>query len=93
MKKFPHLNIDSNIEIKCQGDKESKAIYDSLLPDNIDFPKNLEMDMETIKSLILLRLKFTANIEKENNIDVLLNTVDEIMEHVKIIKNVIKKND
>ncbi|MDQ6724365.1 MAG: hypothetical protein M3Z01_08905, partial [Thermoproteota archaeon] len=73
MKKFPHLSIDSNIEIKCQDDKESKAIYDSLLPDNIDFPRNLEMDMETIKSLLLLRLKFTANIEKENNIDALLN--------------------
>ncbi|MER5175018.1 MAG: KEOPS complex subunit Pcc1 [Candidatus Nitrosocosmicus sp.] len=93
MKKYPNLNIDTTIEIKCQDNRESKAIYDSLLPDNIDFPKNLEMDMKTIESLILLRLKFTSNIEKENNIETMLNTVDELMEHIKIIKNVIKKND
>ena len=92
MKKLPDLNIDSTIVIKCQDERESKVIYESLLPDNIDFPKNLELDMESIESLILLRLKFTSNIEKQNNIGTLLNTVDEIMEHIGIIKNVIKND-
>jgi hypothetical protein len=92
MKKYPNLNIDSVIEIKCQDFKESKAIYNSLLPDNISFPKNLELDMKTTESSVLLRLKLTSNIEKENNMGTLLNTVDEIMEHVGIIKNVIKND-
>lgn len=92
MKKFPNLNIDTTIEIKCQDQKESKVIHDSLLPDNTNFPKNLELDMKVIESLILLRLNFTSDIEKENSIGTLLNTVDEIMEHVGIIKKVIKND-
>jgi tRNA threonylcarbamoyladenosine modification (KEOPS) complex Pcc1 subunit len=92
MKKHLNLNIDTTIEIKCQDNRESKVIYDSLFPDNIDFPKNLEIDMKTNESLILLRLKFISNSEKQNNIGTLLNTVDEIMEHIGIIKNVIKND-
>ena len=50
MKKFPNLNVNATIEIKCQDERESKVIYDSLLPDNKNFPKNLEMDMQTEES-------------------------------------------
>ena len=92
MKKFPNLNIDSNIEIRCKDNKESKAIYVSLEPDNINFPKNLELEMKTINSLILLKLKFYSDIGKENSTGALLNTVDEILEHIGIIKNVIKND-
>jgi hypothetical protein len=92
MKKLLNLNIDTTIEIKCQDDRESKVIYDSLFPDNIDLPKNLEIDMKTNEYLILLRLKFISNNEKQNNIGTLLNTVDEIMDHIGIIKNVIKND-
>jgi len=92
MKKFPNLNINTTIEIKCQDNKESNVIYDSLLPDNIDFPSNLELEMKTVNSLILLKLKFSSDSENENNIDTLLNTVDEMMEHIGIIKNVIKND-
>jgi hypothetical protein len=92
MKKFPSLNIDTTIEIECKDNKESKAIYDSLAPDNINFPENLELEMKTINSLIFLKLKFYSDIEKENNTGTLSNTVDEILEHIGIIKNVIKND-
>ncbi|MBA3285255.1 MAG: hypothetical protein H0U27_09405 [Nitrosopumilus sp.] len=92
MKKFPNLNINTTVEIKCKDIKESKVIHDSLLPDNIDFPKNLKLDMKMIDSLISLELKFSSNIEEEKNIETLLNTFDEIMEHTGIIKNVIKND-
>ena len=91
MKKFPNLNINTTIEIKCKDCKESKVIHDSLLPDNIDIPKNLELGMKIFNSSISLELKFTSNIE-ENNIETLLNTFDEMMEHTIIIKNVIKND-
>ncbi|MGN6822026.1 MAG: hypothetical protein ACTHJ7_04500, partial [Candidatus Nitrosocosmicus sp.] len=61
----------------------------SLLPDNKDFPKNSEMDMETRGSLFSIKLKFISSFEKENSIDTLSNTIDEIMEHIGIVKNVI----
>ena len=92
MKKFPDLNIDATIEIGCKDNKESKAIYVSLEPDNTNFPKNLELEMKTINSSILLKLKFYSDIEKENNAGSLINTVDEILEHIGIIKNVIRND-
>jgi len=92
MKKRPNLNIDTTIEIGCKDNKESKVIYDALVPDNINFPKNLELEMKTINSSILLKLKFYSDIEKEDSTGTLLNTVDEILEHIGIIKNVIKND-
>lgn len=89
---FPNLNINTTIKIKCKDDKESKSIYYSLLPDNKDFPKNLEMDMETQGSLFSIKLKFISSFEKENSIDTLSNTIDEIMEHIGIVKNVIEND-
>jgi len=92
MKKFPNLNVDATIEIKCQYERESKVIHDSLLPDNKNFPKNLEMDMQAEESLFSLRLKCTPDIENGESINTLSNTVDEILEHIGIIKNVIKND-
>jgi hypothetical protein len=92
MKKFPNLNIDTTIEIGCKDNKELKAIYVSLAPDNINFPKNLELEMKTTNSSFLLKLKSYSNIEKEDNTGSLINTVDEILEHIGIIKNVIKND-
>ena len=37
--------------------RESKVIYDSLVPDNKNFPKNLEMDMQTNNLLIFIEIK------------------------------------
>jgi hypothetical protein len=92
MKKFLDLNIDATIEIICQDNIESKVIHDSLLPDNIGFPKNLEFLMKTTDSSVSLKLKFSSNIEEKNSMETLLNTFDEIMEHTGIIKNVIKND-
>ena len=92
MKKFPNLNINASVEIKCIDNRESKAIHDSLLPDNVNFPKNLELDMKTFDSSISLELKYSTNIAEGENIETLLNTFDELMEHIGIVKNVIKND-
>ena len=92
MEKLPSLNIDASVEIKCKDKKESKAIHDSLLPDNIDIPKNLKLDMKMADSKISLEIKFSSNTAGGNNIETLLNTFDELMEHTGIIRNVIKND-
>jgi tRNA threonylcarbamoyladenosine modification (KEOPS) complex Pcc1 subunit len=92
MEKFPSINIDATVEIKCKDKKESKAIHDSLLPDNIDIPKNLKLDMKMAGSSIALEIKFSSNIGDGKNIETLLNTFDELMEHAGIIGNVIKND-
>jgi hypothetical protein len=92
MKKFPSLSIDATVEIKCKDKKESRAIHDSLLPDNIDIPKNLKLDMKMIDSSISLEIKFSSNIEEGKNMETLLNTFDELMEHTGIIRDVINND-
>lgn len=92
MKEFPNLNINANVEIKCKDSRESKSIHDSLLPDNVNFPKNLDLEMKMNDSSISFELKFSSNKAEEKNIETLLNTFDELMEHTGIIKNVIKND-
>jgi hypothetical protein len=92
MEKFPSINIDATVEIKCKDKKESKAIHDSLLPDNIDIPKNLKLGMKMADSSLELEIKFSSNIADGKNIETLLNTFDELMEHAGIIGNVIKND-
>ena len=92
MKKFPNLNVNATIEIKCQDERESKVIYDSLLPDNKNFPKNLEMDYASRRISFFIEIKVSPDIEKGESINTLSNTVDEILEHIGIIKNVIKND-
>lgn len=92
MEKFPSLNIDATVEIKCKDKKESRAIHDSLLPDNIDIPKNLKLDMKMANSSVSLEIKFSSSAVEGKNIETLLNTFDELMEHTGIIRNVIKND-
>lgn len=92
MEKFPSLNIDATVEIKCKDKKESKAIHDSLLPDNIDIPKNLKLEMKMADSSISLEIKSSSNAADGKNIETMLNTFDELMQHTGIIRNVIKND-
>ena len=92
MKRYPALNIDSSIEIKCENQEIAHAIYNSLLPDNVNFPENLNLEMRNIKKSILLSLKFKSNMEKGDSIETMSNTIDEIMEHIAIIKDVIEND-
>ncbi len=92
MQGLPNLNIITNIEINCRTENELKSLRDSLYPDNIDFPENLILDMKTSNLSLSLNFKFIKNETKANSIDTLLNTVDEIMEHIGIILNVINND-
>ncbi|MFL6461252.1 MAG: KEOPS complex Pcc1-like subunit, partial [Nitrososphaeraceae archaeon] len=56
----------------------------ALIPDNINFPKGLSMQMFSKDNNILL-LEFFCNV----GIETLLNTVDEVLDHVSIAKKVI----
>jgi hypothetical protein len=60
------------------------AIMKALIPDNINFPKGLSMQMFSKDNNILL-LEFFCNV----GIETLLNTVDEVLHHVSIAKKVI----
>jgi hypothetical protein len=77
------INVMSVIEIKFSKNAEMNAIMKALIPDNINFPKGLSMRM-FYKGNILF-LEFFCNVGFET----LLNTIDEVLDHISIAKKVI----
>jgi hypothetical protein len=55
----------------------------ALVPDNINFPKGLFMKMTSRENILVLEFL------SEAGINTLLNTVDEVLEHVSIARKVI----
>ena len=77
-------SITSVIEIKFSKKAEMNAIMKALIPDNINFPNGLSMQMFSKDNNILLLESF-CNV----GIETLLNTLDEVLDHISIAKKVI----
>jgi uncharacterized protein YpiB (UPF0302 family) len=78
------LRITSVIEIKFSKKTEINAIMKALIPDNVNFPKGLSMQMFS-KDNNTLFLEFFCNV----GIETLLNTIDEVLDHISMAKKVI----
>lgn len=89
MQKFPNICIDINIMIECKSNDELRTIFNSLYPDNKQLPDNLKLSMQMKEPHLLLELQFESK-KNRYNINTLTNTIDEIMEHTTIIKELIK---
>jgi uncharacterized protein YpiB (UPF0302 family) len=78
------LKVSSVIEIKFSKKTEMNAIMKALIPDNVNFPKGLSMQM-FYKNNNTLLLEFFCNV----GIETLLNTIDEVLDHISVAKKVI----
>jgi tRNA threonylcarbamoyladenosine modification (KEOPS) complex Pcc1 subunit len=85
MKENHHHNcrILVNIEIEFAKVKERDAILDTLLPDNINFPNELSMEMSVNDKSLMINTSSTK-------INTMINTIDEILHHISLAKKVIK---
>lgn len=77
------VEVKVHIEIRLSGKSELRAIMNALVPDNVNFPKGLSMKMTSRDSILVL--EFLSKI----GINTLLNTVDEVLEHISIARKVI----
>jgi hypothetical protein len=75
--------------MKCSNESEAIVIYNSLISDNIGIPAFMNLDMRIDQRDFLLYIRFTQGENRENNINTLVNTIDEIMEHISLVRNVI----
>jgi uncharacterized protein YpiB (UPF0302 family) len=78
------LKVALVIEIRFSKKTEMNAIMKALIPDNVNFPKGLSMQMFS-KDNNTLFLEFFCNI----GIETLLNTIDEVLDHISVAKKVI----
>jgi hypothetical protein len=83
----PLLKITLIIELKFSKQSETEAILKALIPDNINFPKGLSMDMSS-KDNTTIFIKFSSSTE----IGTLINTVDEVLQDISLAKKVIVRD-
>jgi hypothetical protein len=77
------VEVKVHIEIGLSGRSELRAIMSALVPDNVNFPKGLSMKMSSRDNILVLEFLSKAGI------NTLLNTVDEVLEHLSIARKVI----
>lgn len=77
------FKISVNIEVQFSKNKEKDAIMKALLPDNINFPRGFNFEMSSEKNSLIINLEST-------NIATLINTTDEILNHISIATKVIE---
>jgi tRNA threonylcarbamoyladenosine modification (KEOPS) complex Pcc1 subunit len=68
------MEIKIEILVRTHSPPVAKALYDSLKPDNVNFPRGLSMTMALKGSTLMLRLKTVSRI------DTLISTVDDVFE-------------
>jgi len=91
MPSCPDICIDSCIKIKCVNRNEATMLLETLHADNINLPECLDLNMRLNDEEFAIDLRYEKkNIVKENNINTLINTFDEIMEHIALARDVIK---
>jgi hypothetical protein len=77
------VEVKVRIGIGLSGKSELRAIMSALVPDNVNFPKGLSMKMSSQDNILVLEFLSKAGI------NTLLNTVDEVLEHISIGRKVI----
>ena len=78
------------IEIAFDNEHITDVINSILLPDNVNFPKgfflNIEISEKTQRKTLIIDMK------SDEKIETLINTTDEILNHISLAKNVIDNN-
>ena len=77
------VEVKVYIEIRLSGKSELRAIMSALTPDNVNFPKGLSMKMSSRDNILVLEFL------SKKGINTLLNTIDEVLEHISIARKVI----
>ena len=90
MQKDPDICIDTKIVIECKEEKGVQTIFKTLNPNNKEFPERLKMKVQTNRTQFLLKVGYRDNNGRKNNIKRLIYTIEEIIEHITIIKDVTK---
>ena len=86
------LIIDSKMSLKCNiqvtlnniSKKKAISIQNALEPDNVNFPKGLSFEIKNIDNKLVFNFQSIGDTKK------LVATVDEVLEHVKLVSEIIE---
>jgi hypothetical protein len=72
------------IELDLEDEGKRDAIMKSLIADNINFPKGLQMQMHPLSGNAL-----SIEFQSDGSVDTISSTVDEVLSHISIGKMVL----
>jgi len=78
------LTCKIQITLNSLSSEKAIAIKKALEPDNIDFPKDLSLEIENLGDQLVVSFKNRGDTKK------LISTVDEVLEHIQLALKVIE---
>ena len=78
------LTCKIQITLNRLSDEKAVAIKKALEPDNINFPKDLSLEIENLGDRLVVSFKNRGDTKK------LISTVDEVLEHIQLALKVIE---
>ena len=78
------LTCKIQIALNSLSSEKAIAIKKALEPDNIDFPKDLSLEIENLGDQLVVSFKNRGDTKK------LISTVDEVLEHIQLALKVIE---
>ena len=78
------LKCSVQVTLNNVSKKKATAIKNALEPDNVNFPKGLSFEIMNIDNKLVFNFQSIGDTSK------LTATVDEVLEHVKLVSEIIK---
>ena len=78
------LTCKIQIALNSLSSEKAIAVKKALEPDNINFPKDLSLEIENLDDQLVVSFKNRGDTKK------LISTVDEVLEHIQLALKVIE---
>lgn len=76
--------VKVTVRLDLNDVKKVESVMKALIPDNVNFPRGLSMDMSAEGTTIVLSFKSSGKF------DSLIATVDEVLEHISVMNKVLE---
>jgi len=77
------MQVNVILRLDLGDRKKVRSVMKALIPDNINFPRGLSMDINTEGSVLILSFKSSRKLES------LISTVDEVLEHISAMNRIL----
>lgn len=71
------------LRLDLGNSEKVESVVKALIPDNVNFPRGLSMEMNAQGSVLVLSFKSSRKMES------LISTIDEVLEHVSTMSRVL----
>ena len=78
------LKCSVQVTLNSVSKKKATAIKNALEPDNVNFPKGLSFEIINIDNKLVFNFQSIGDTKK------LMATMDEVLEHVKLVSEIIE---